>query len=283
MDTVIIPAYNRPEFLYLCLEHICKAKGADQRNYIFALDYGYDPMIHSVLDAFPLDFGVIQMKAPVNRVTKQSANVLNAWVAAAQSANDGDIITLIEDDVFISADFFHYTKCVTQNVWCSVAAVNFNDRRPLTGELDKYYVKRGVYQSIGVSFKRETILKDIAPHYNMKYLQSPGAYLEANFPHSKIGRDFIEQDGLIHRISEAGNLPVAFPMKPRCFHAGLYGKNRGKYPDGKLKERIEYVRSIVYSVDEVKKHVQNEYFIYDSTPTDLNTHYYGTFTEEKTV
>lgn len=279
MDTAIIPAYNRPEFLYLCLQHICQATGADKKYYIFCLDYGYDPMIHSVLDAFPLDFGVIQMGVPVNRVTKQSANVLNGWIAAAKQANDGDIITLIEDDVFISTDFFHYTKCVTQNVWCSVGAVNFNDRRPLTGELDKYYIHKGTYQSIGVSFKRETILKDIAPHYNMKYLQGPGAYLEANFPKSSIGRDFIEQDGLIHRISEAGNCPVAFPMKPRCFHAGLYGKNRGHYPKGKLMDRIEYVKSIVYDETELKKHVQNEYFLYDSKPTDLNTQYYGDFSE----
>lgn len=279
MDTVIIPAYNRPEFLYLCLEHICKAKDAEKKYYIFCLDYGYDPMIHSVLDAFPLDFGIIQMGVPINRVTKQSANVLNGWIAAAKQANDGDIITLIEDDVFISTDFFHYTKCVTQNVWCSVGAVNFNDRRLLTSELDKYYIHKGTYQSIGVSFKRETILKDIAPHYNMKYLQSPGAYLEANFPKSSIGRDFIEQDGLIHRISESGNCPVAFPMKPRCFHAGLYGKNRGHYPKGKLMDRIEYVKSIVYYETELKKHVQNEYFLYDSKPTDLNTQYYGDFSE----
>lgn len=276
---VIIPAYNRPEFLYICLEHICKAKGALDMEYVFALDYGHDPMLYDVISAFPLKHFILKMPAPVNKVTKQSANVLNAWIAAANVADNGEVISLIEDDVFVSEDFFHYANSVTPNVWCSVGAVNFNNRRALTNEPDKYWIDRGVYQSIGVSFTKETILKDIAPHYTMKYLKSPGAYLEANFPHSKIGRDFIEQDGLIHRISEAGNCAVAFPEKPRCFHAGLYGKNRGKYPSGKLQDRIDYVRSIVYDPEELKKHVQNEYFYYDSQPISLKSNYYGTFTE----
>lgn len=276
---VIIPAYNRPEFLYLCLEHICKAKGALDRQYVFALDYGHDPMLNDVIQAFPLDSFVIKMPAPVNQITKQSANVLNAWIASAKAAKDGEVITLIEDDVFVSEDFFHYVDTVTPLVWASVGAVNFNNRRALNNRPDQYWIDRGVYQSIGVSFTKETILQDIEPHYTMKYLQSPAAYLEANFPHSKIGRDFIEQDGLIHRISEAGNKSVAFPQRPRCFHAGLYGKNRGKYPTGKLQDRIDFVRSVVYDSEQLKKHVQNEYFFYDSCPIDLKSNYYGQITE----
>lgn len=280
---VIITAYNRPEFLYLCLQHICKAAGALDRQYVFAFDYGYDHFLREVVKEFPIQYSIIEMSAPINKVMKQSANVLNAWVAAATGAKENEIITLIEDDVFVSDDFFNYVDRVTPDVWASIGSRDVNNNHSLNNELNKYYIEYGTYQSIGVSFTKETILRDIAPHYTVNYLRAPRAYIESKFPNSKIGRFYVEQDGLIRRISEAGNCPIAFPEVPRCFHAGLYGKNRGKYPTGDFYKRLEYIMSIVYDKQELMNHVHDEYFVRDSEPINLNTKYYGTFTKTETV
>jgi len=276
MDVVLIPAFNRPEMLYLCLTHIVKARHYNEHYYLLCLDYGHDPACEDVFNQFGLHGGVIKMPHPRNRVTKQSANVLNAWCAGA--AQSTGLVYLIEDDVLINEDYFHFHRSVNQFGWCSIGAVNFNDRRELSMHTDEYYISRGVYQSIGVCFCRDVILQDIRNHYNQSYIDFPSQYLARQFPYSKIGTSFIEQDGLIHRISEQGDKAVIFPMHPRCFHAGLYGKNRGRYQSGTLQERIDFVKSVVYSEEELRKHVSDEYFIYDSKPQP-NTHYYGHYKE----
>ena len=272
MDAVIIPAYNRPEMLYLCLSNIVKARHYDEHNYILCLDYGHDPMCERVFNQFNLPGGVIKMPPAKNAITKQSANVLNGWIAGAQMSDN--MVYLIEDDVLINEDYFHYHRTVNNDGWCSIGAVNFCNRREMSLQTDEYYIDYGVYQSIGVCFRKDVIFNDIAEHFNLSYIMNPGGYLQREFPNSAIGSAFIEQDGLIHRISERGQKAVVFPMHPRCFHAGLYGKNRGQYQTGTLQQKIEYLKSVVYDEAELRKHVKDEYFIYDSKPYP-NTAYYG--------
>lgn len=268
LDSVVIPAYNRPEFLHLCLEHIKQAERSETKRYIFTFDYGFDRQLYDVIKYFPFEHFVIEKKYDGNKITKQSANVLNGLIAAAMVSN---YVHLIEDDVFVAKDYFKFQEfAMTLEPFCSIASINFNKRKDF-GDIDKYYIDRGTYQSIGVCFKAQTILDKIKPHYTDSYLINPRQYCAANF-NSRLGADMVEQDGLIHRISERDNAMIVFPEYPRCFHAGLYGKNRGTYSNKKtVSEKIEFVKKTVYDVNVLKNHVRNENYIYDSMPTNLQT------------
>ena len=268
MDSVIIPAFNRPEFLYLCLEHIKEAEQAETKTYLFTFDFGFDKRLYDVIKDFPFTNYVIEKQYNGNKITKQSANVLNGLIAGAMIS---DNVHLIEDDVFIAKDYFKFQDfAMSLNPFCSIASINFNKRKDF-GDIDKYYIDRGTYQSIGVCFKSSTILTLIKPHYNDSYLINPRQYCLENFK-SSLGVDMVEQDGLIHRISERENAAIIFPEYPRCFHAGLYGKNRGTYLNKKtVAEKVEFLRKTVYDVNTLKNHVHNENYIYDSMPINLQT------------
>ncbi len=268
MEAVVIPAFNRPEFLTVCLEHIIAADQSEDKTYLFCFDHGFDRRLYDVVDSFPYKKYVIEKKQALNKITKQSANVLNGLIAASMIA---DTVHLIEDDVFIAKDYFRFQSfAMGLNPFCSIASINFNKRKDF-GEVDKYYIDRGVYQSIGVCFKSETIKTLIQPHYNDSYLLNPKAYCKDTF-NSYLGSDMVEQDGLIHRISERENAMIVFPEYPRCFHAGLYGKNRGVYSNKKtVDEKVAFIKKTVYDVNMLKNHVTNENYIYDSMPTNLMT------------
>ena len=127
MDSVIIPAFNRPEFLYLCLEHIKEAEQAETKTYLFTFDFGFDKRLYDVIKDFPFTNYVIEKQYNGNKITKQSANVLNGLIAGAMIS---DNVHLIEDDVFIAKDYFKFQDfAMSLNPFCSIASINFNKRK----------------------------------------------------------------------------------------------------------------------------------------------------------
>ena len=267
--TVIIPAYNRPEFLYLTLEYITKADGADKYDYVICLDHGFDKQCEDVLDDFPFNWVTIARSEHIyHKHTKLAYNILNGLVYAALN---GGLVFLIEDDVFIGKDYFKWHEAIheQEDIFCSIGAKNFNNRNVPKGKLHEYYIDDGVYQSVGVCYDAGMIEAYITPHFNKLYFADPYEYIKQMFPDSKIPKDRIEQAGLIHRISEKNNIKEAFPCVPRCFHAGIYGKNRGIPQKGTLSEKITFIRNTVFDINEMRKYVSNEFYLYDSEPVDL--------------
>ena len=78
---------------------------------------------------------------------------------------EGNLIYLIEEDIFVGKDFFDFHERVQTKYdsFCVSAVRNQNDGRMLTGELgsnpaDVY--KFGKFQSLGISWKPLAIRKD---------------------------------------------------------------------------------------------------------------------------
>jgi hypothetical protein len=281
MNTVIIPAYNRPEFVYLCLERIKKADNYKNNKYIVALDYGFNQSIKLIVNQFSDDLQIdcIMTGANVNRITKQSYNVLNALIYGAKHSDN--LVYLIEDDVMIGKDFFTFNEelhAKEKDIFCSVLSMNVNTKYNTTNDFDKYYISaNGDYQSIGVCYKKEIIMQKIKPHFTSEYISNPFIYCKNKFPDSKLNGNFVEQDGLIRRIIEAGKERVAYAHVPRCYHAGFYGKNRGKKINDKLniQQRIDFVRNIIFSKENMKAIVEWDYFYYDSEPINLENEHFN--------
>jgi hypothetical protein len=268
MNYVIIPCFNRPEFLHICLEQIQKSLGWEDLTYVFAKDWGFNRKINGIIDRFPGKKRIIEISHSRNYPTKQSYNVLNAYVVVAEQATG--YVFMIEEDVFIGRDFFdwHLEIHRRHSPFCSIATRNHNTNFGHEPDPVTYYISQnGDYQSLGVCFKASQIKKHITPHFNQLYFAQPQQYCSVHFPDSKIGSSFVEQDGLIRRIIEKNNLSVAFPTQPRAFHAGFYGKNRGMDTN---KFTVEQLKKICFSKEEMRKHCENDYFYFDSEPEPLD-------------
>lgn len=283
MNVALVPCFDRPEFLTLCLENIKKAEGSSIVHYIFRMDHGYDPANLQVIAEFVRRYPVSHQLSFTPRthygLAKQSHSLLTGLIQAATKTDA--LVYLIEDDVMIGRDFFGWHDRVHEqnpDLFSSHGNLNINRSMPTEGNWEEYYLTSGDYGSIGTCMSKTTILQLIAPHANRSYFRSPISYVQRTFPASTLKKDQAEQDGLIRRIQVATGKPQAYPhiteidgllYGPRCFHAGFYGKNRPKKYTGDLQQKIARLRQIIYSEEGMRSFALAPGYYADSRPCAL--------------
>lgn len=273
MNRVVIPAYRRPEMLQLCLEKIQQADTWNDYQYIFMLDHGHDYRNNHVIADFPATHKHIhkQPRYKYSTITKQSYNVLYGLLMAA-SSNEG-LVYLIEDDIMIGKDYFTMMADIharEPEIICAIGTKNHRNFAHDPENSNAYYISRnGDYQSHAPCWKSKAIMDYLQPQFNKAYLNTPREYIQATFPDSFIGFSFIEQDGLIRRVCFRDKLAVAFPHKPRAFNAGFYGMNRGNYLRWDYKKKLDYIRSVCFDAEQMRK-LSGDCW-QESIPVPLNT------------
>lgn len=284
MDTVLITACSRPEFLWLCLEHVIKANSYNDYHYIINLDHRFRRSNLPVIEKFTKHFNKLTVNktppADIPHVAKQSHAVLEGY-RLAQSLSTG-LVFMIEEDIMIADNFFDWHRAIHDkepDIYCAIGTRNNNTRVEPMGDYSKYYLQRGDYQSLGVSFKKDK-LDDVLIHANLDYYNSPFNYCKRRWPNSPIGAQFVEQDGLHRRVM--GNQQVAFSFDGFAFHAGFYGYNRkGKLrATGTMSEKVAKIRDIAFNGEKLKDLVKSSAYgmayYYDSEPVPLVTNWDGT-------
>lgn len=272
MNIVVTPCHSRPEMFKVWAELVLKCEGAQDLLYLFCLDSGYDPRYDDLIEDFPLEKAVIRMPHSNLKLGKQSQNVLNGMVAAAQ--NTSELVIYLEEDIFPAVDFFRWHLDIHSkqpDIFCSVATRGNNNTYTVDEDINHYYLTdKPDYQSWGSCFKKQVILDEIYPHFNDAYLTDPNGYCFTRWPQSVVGKRFTEQDGLIRRILEVSGLKVAYPCYPLAYHAGFYGYNR--QPDVMRKsydEKLKLIREVCFDVD-----MMDKYSVYkDSVPIELTRKY----------
>ena len=253
-DIVIIPCFQRPEFLGACLHYIQQADHWDEHLYYFCVDNHrsrvnqYDPEVLEVIKAFP-GLSAIDIRKP-HSAHGNSLNLLEGYKTARNrlaKEEGSNLIYLIETDIFISKSYFtfHRNAWKTGNPYFVSACRNQNAGAPVGDEVDQVYTHQS-YQSLGVSWK-PSHLDRIIPHATLKYYLHMGGYCRQHFPRSSKADTHTEQDGLIGRVVERDNLVGMYPFVPRAYHAGYVGYNRnGKRVDKRLplQERIDQILSM---------------------------------------
>jgi hypothetical protein len=276
-DVLLIPCWRRPEFLWHCLDNLSRAEGVRELHLLFRADTGYDRALRSVIEEFSSHFASYQIDEPVAcpyRRTKQSANVLGGYLLAA--ALTRRYVFMVEEDVIVAHDFlrWHYAvQALEPRLFCSIGTRNTNREVPESADPQIYYLTAGDYCSLGVCFESSVITQLLAPHVTRSYFADPGAYCAAHFPGSRVGPAYVEQDGLIRRIQEREGEahPIAYPYRPRAYHAGYVGYHRRGSLNGTLRERIRLVGDVIYDVDAMRTAAGDPSFVRDSIPVPLNT------------
>jgi hypothetical protein len=256
-DIVLLPCWRRPEFLWHCLDNLSKAHGVEQVNIVARLDTGFAAENLEVIRGFSDRLPNLRIQYPTlapYRRTKQSANVLLGYLLAASVARRS--VYLVEEDIMVARDFFLWHRAVhaaaARPLFCSIAVCNPNRKVELPNDLAGFYLSTGDYCSTGSCFDKQVLRSMVAPHVRMGYLRRPKPYIRREFPSSAIGLGFVEQDGLIRRIQERSNLPIAWPCVPRAFHSGFYGYNRSGGLEGSLKDRIVRLSETIYDADRMR-------------------------------
>jgi hypothetical protein len=276
-DVLLIPCWRRPEFLWHCLDNLSRAEGVGELHVLFRADTGYDRAIHGVIQEFSPRFASHQIDEPVAcpyRRSKQSANLLGGYLLAASLARR--YVFMVEEDVMVARDFlrWHYAVQAAQpRLFCSIATRNTNREVPDSPDPQTYYLTSGDYCSLGVCFERSLITQLLAPHVTRAYFADPGDYCAVHFPDSRIGAGYVEQDGLIRRIQEAQGpaRPIAYPYRPRAYHAGYVGYHRRGSVSGTLRERIRTVGETIYDVEAMRTAAERPAYFEDSMPVPLET------------
>jgi len=276
-DVLIIPCWRRPEFLWHCLDNLRRAVGIGDLHVLFRPDRGHDPRIHDVIDEFGPQLASYDVEVPPRcpyRRGKQSANVLGAYLRAA--AITRRYVFMVEEDVMVARDFlrWHYAVQAAQpQLFCSIAARNTNRAVPEAADPEAYYVTNLDYCSLGVCFERSVIVRRIAPHVRREYFENPGGYCQQLWSRSLVGAGHVEHDGLIRRIQEeqGARRPIAYPYRPRAFHAGYFGYPRGGSINGALSHRIREVGATIYDLEAMHSAPDRPEFSADSVPVSLET------------
>lgn len=276
MSVVVMPVFSRPDFLEVCLDHIVKADDFDKHKYLFCLDYGYNPDVIKVINKYPLMAAAI--KVPDNHLKdgKQSHNVINGLVTAAELSDDK--VYYIEDDCLVAKDFFTFTGGIIdkEDIYCCIASLSDRPTIKAINDEDCYYVKENDndYRGIGVCFSTDKIKRFLKPHHDMRYYRNIKGYCLRYFPDSVLKGQWTEQDGLQRRIIEKNKLKVAFSSVPRCFHAGFYGYHRSvkvAYDILSHEDKVKFIYDHVFDLEKVKSISNNTDWISDSIPVNLNT------------
>jgi hypothetical protein len=256
-DIVVLPCWRRPEFLWHCLDNLAKAQGAEEVLIVVRPDTGFAPENLEVIRSFSERLPNLQIQYPSPapyRRTKQSANVLLGYLLAANKARR--LVYLIEEDIMVARDFFRWHRAVHETapepLFCSIAVANPNRKVDLPDDVSGYYLSSGDYCSTGGCFDKNVLRSMIAPHVRMAYMRQPKKYIRRRFPHSAIGLGFVEQDGLIRRIQERSDRPIAWPCVPRAFHSGFYGYNRSGGLQGSLEQRVRLLSETIYDADQMR-------------------------------
>lgn len=284
MDVVILPNFTRPEFLTLCLEQIQTNPNWAQFKYLFVLDYGYRRQLWEVIRPFKGNYDVLEIPKTNLTTAKQSYALIQGYRRALQY--NPEFIFMIEDDIMVSNDFFNWHYKVLQaneGLFASIASRSVNTDTPIIAELEKYFIAH-TYQSLGICFPVNR-LRYFLTFFTPEYFNNPVKYVLHHFPQSKIGAMFCEQDGVFHRIVEKEQLPIAFPWYPRCYHAGVYGKGRGKRMPGTLNEKVAHLRNVIFNPGAMKNYLKDQpkaYYL-DSIPTELNLPVTNDVTQDQTI
>jgi hypothetical protein len=276
-DVLLIPCWRRPEFLWHCLENLTRARGFERLHVLFRADDGFDPDILEVVRQFADRLSSYHIDTPVRcpyRRSRQSANLLAGYVCAAARARR--LVFMVEEDVIVARDFFcwHYAVHAAEpQLFCSLSTRNHN-RAVASGQDPRdYYLTTLDYCSLGVAMTAATIMSSIAPHVRRDYFERPAEYCRQHFPTSRVGARFTEQDGLIRRVQEAlgERRPIAYPFRPRAYHAGFVGYHRPGRLEGDLAKRIGTVGGVIYNFERMRQATHNPAHFADSVPVPLET------------
>jgi hypothetical protein len=224
-EIVIVPAWQRPEFLSATLQRLRAADEGTQEFWV-TLDRRHSKAVNMVATEFTRELGPrARLLTRTHPYRGNSYNVLHTYREAVRESPD--LIHLVEEDIFVADDYFAWHRAAHKLVGNCFAVSGARNQNVIGNPLPEpgaVYVHEA-YQSVAVSFRPER-LTHVLKHCISSYYHDPVKYCRKLFPSTKIPPANAEQDGLIHRVIEKAGAFVVYPTEPVAYHAGFVGYHR---------------------------------------------------------
>jgi hypothetical protein len=256
-DLVIIPTFDRPEFLWLCLENLAKIfEGSRNIPMIWVCEdihadkpkgFTIEMEMLAVHREWQDKLGYAYYAVKPHTTYGNSYNVLESLTIA--SGSNYRYVYLLEDDVLVTPDFFEWNEAAQQKFdpWATCAG---RLNRSLNFQINGREAIDENIQDTNACHKSVTAYMSWATCFSAKALQD---IRDFNAVYDGFEKRF-EQDVMIQRKIRAAKLETVWPYVPRAFHLGWYSYHRdgGMKPNGTLEEKVKYLRAV--TKDPIKLH-----------------------------
>ncbi len=266
-DVVLIPTYLRPEYLQICLEHLAQTTATPtSKEFWICVDQRPDDDVrwmlplqwqHDVLNAWRESLVIKVIFGVKHSFNGNSFNVMESYKKAY---NEPGVryVYLVEDDVFVTPDFFVWHEAAAEAEPDSVCSIAYRCSRNSEARSDitdpaAYFTTARDYASIGVRWPKER-LEAVLAHAKPQYYANQAGYLLGRFQNNRFGKNFTEQDGLIMRLMDQEKWFTVWPHVPRCYHMGWYGyhRPRGKRPNGFIEDKIRDIKAVLRDEEKLR-------------------------------
>jgi hypothetical protein len=249
-DIVLIPTFERPEMLQLCLEHLyTNPEVARNEVLVWIIEdhhVGNPPAPENGHVA--IQFTSCEMWFTSRQPHHYWGPAYNILTGLREARDAGaEFIFLVEQDVMVAPDFIRWHRAVYRKQSDILASIGCRYVRYQGDETITAFLLARWSSSIGIAWRAEN-LSPVLEHANEDYFTREIEYLDERFTDGSWpwpGR-WGSQDGMIHRVLRQSGKRNAFPAKPRCYHAGYYGKFQRKdkqtVEGATLGERIQNLR-----------------------------------------
>lgn len=252
-DVVLIPTYDRPEYLWVCLENLSRAHGVQNKIIWISEDNHEDVQKHFTIQIEMLAtireaerlFGrenVIYESREPHSYYGNSHNLMSSFIDL-YSAVPSDFVYLIEDDVMVLPDFFE---------WHEQAQKQFKPFVTCAGRINRSLN----FQMNGPEAIDETNASSMACVRSSKAYMSWATCFSRNSlrhmlafrPGPANWKPGFEQDICIQNLIRREGLKSVWPYVPRAYHLGWYSYHRsGMQLNGTLEEKVKSLKRLMVS------------------------------------
>lgn len=257
-DLVIVPTYDRPEFLSVCLQKLFQARGIENKDIWICKDnhaevsqsteilFQIAEIICSAKKICPAH-SVHFIHRDYHKTYGNSLNVLEAFRSAYES--DARYIFLVEDDVLVLPDYFEWHEAAQEKFHPFVScagrvnrSLNFAMNGPEVidescKDLNACVASGKAYGSWASCFKRENL-----------------SFVNLWTKHYSVFCPGNEQDICIQSVMHQKKDFSIWPYVPRAFHMGWYSYHRtaGQRFNGTLEEKVKALSAAVSDPEKIR-------------------------------
>lgn len=237
---VVMPTYHRTEMLALALEKIqstTQAANNELDTRIFLDHTILQSKINDVEYVRDTYFPTAEIFHANNHplVPSGSWNILHSLKAGYETGSD--FVFLIEEDIFVTPDFFdRHLEMQASGDYFVTSGRKLKIR-------DEFY-----YSNPGSCYRRDK-LGLVVGHICPQYFADQKGYLERHFP--MMDDAGILDDGLVRRVMQSVGGKALCAVPPIAFHQGfhMYGRNPQYRVEGSIEERVAGLRLLLSTVN----------------------------------
>lgn len=222
MEIVNVIAWRRPDFLHATLIRLAIAHERGI-HYRINVDYEPDERIYPPIAEFSQKVGENNVEVIRRGPTKDQGPTRNILCALHESmAYGAEYIHTIEDDIFVSKDYFAYQRSAHRlfpDAFCTTAYMP-QPKDPFGPEDANAATLRAYAPTVAPSYKASK-LQRILRWMPLHYLEDKVSYNARTFPDHPCGpSEWAGIDGTLGRVLRKMNGRTVYPIVNRAYHAG---------------------------------------------------------------